>query len=146
MAKKSADVTTVDFYVTPKSRSGEDLDQRLVDYVLVALDDAVEMVQGQSGMVPKPTTVGSMRERTKLADELEAVPEGEHFTMSSEQFQLVEKCVSMHYMPQLSGRILASLVEAHDPPPEDEKPKEPTGDEKPGETVVETAETKEAAQ
>ncbi len=78
--------------------------------VIVALDQAQELNAEGNGV--KPITPGAMRIRTKLADSMVV---GGVLTLTQIERDIIDSCVSNHYVPVASGRILACL---DTPPPE----------------------------
>lgn len=106
---KTKSTNIIDPNVIPKFRNGEALDDKLSSYIVIALESAVEQVVTPQGVVNKQPTPQELCKRINLANEVEAVADGETLTMSKDDFDLIQKCVSTHFMPAISTRILVAL-------------------------------------
>lgn len=117
---KTKSTTVIDPHVMPKYRSGDfvvrnptgqkpKVGEKLSEFIVVALESALDQIVTQNGIHTKQPTPEELRKRINLANEIEAVADGEPLTMSQEDYKLIEKCVSAHFIPAVSTRILVAL-------------------------------------
>lgn len=100
---------TVDPHIIPQHRDGKPFEEKLLRYIIVALDNAVEQIITPNGSTLKQPTPEQLRKRMNLANKIEGVVEGEMLTMSKEEYDLIAKCVSSHFNPMVSMRVLHAM-------------------------------------
>lgn len=100
---------TIDPHIVPQFRDGKPFEEKLFKYIIIALDNAVEQLVSPNGITIKQPTPEDLRKRMNLANKIESVGEGDMVTMSKEEYNLIEKCVSSHFNPMVSMRVLHAM-------------------------------------